>query len=132
MAKKTIFVSFDYDNDRAFKNLLVAWDRHDDFDFELYDASLTAAINSTNAPYIKSKIKPLIQKASHLLCIVGQYCAGNEWIEWEVQTAADLNRKLIGVKLDKTYASPKALLNNGASWALSFTFDAIKKAVDAA
>jgi hypothetical protein len=41
-------------------------------------------------------------------------------------------KKLIGVKLDKTYTSPSALINNGATWAMAYTFDSIKKAVDSA
>ena len=132
MAKKTIFISFDYDNDLRYKNMLLAWDSHDEFDFELYDGSLTTAINSTNAAYIKSKIKPLIEKATHLLCIVGEKSGTNAWIEWEVQTAVDAKKKLIGVKIEKANVSPKALGNNGATWALSFNFDAIKKAVEEA
>lgn len=130
MAKKTIFISFDYDNDAHYKNLLLAWDKHNDFDFELYNGSLKAAINSENATYIKSKIRPLIAKASHLLCLVGKESAASDWINWEVDTAAALSKKLIGVKIEKANTSPKSLLNNGATWALSFNFDAIKKAVD--
>jgi hypothetical protein len=132
MAKKVIFISYDYDNDRNYKNLLLAWDKHGEFDFELYDGSLTDAIDSTNAAYIKSKIKPLIAQATHLLCIVGAECGTNKWISWEVQTAVDLQKKLIGVKIEKSCVSPAVLLNNGAKWALSFNFDAIKAAVDSA
>ncbi|WP_234683520.1 TIR domain-containing protein [Bradyrhizobium monzae] len=132
MPKKVVFISFDYDNDSHYKNLLLAWDKSREFDFELYNGSLKEAINSTNATYIKSKIKPLISKATHVLCIVGKSAAKSDWINWEVQTGADLKKKLIGVKLEKAFDSPKALLNNGASWALSFNFDSIKKAVEAA
>ncbi len=132
MATKRIFISFDYDNDRHYKTLLLAWDKNKEFDFEVYDGSLKDAIDSTNAPYIKSKIKPLIEKATHLLCIVGEKCANNKWIEWEVQTAVNLKKKLIAVKVEKACSSPAVLLNNGAKWALSFNFDAIKTAVDSA
>lgn len=132
MARKVIFISFDYDNDRHYKNLLLAWDKNKEFEFELYDGSLQDSINSTNAAYIKSKIKPLIQNATHLLCIVGEKCGNNKWIEWEVQTAVDLKKKLIGVKVEKSCTSPAVLLNNGAKWALSFNFDAIKAAIESA
>jgi hypothetical protein len=132
MAKKTIFISFDYDNDAHYKNLLLAWDKNNEFDFELYNGSLRAAISSDDASYIKSKIKPLISKATHVLCIVGEECAKSDWINWEVQTGADLKKNLIGVKVEKSFSSPKALLNNGATWALSFNFDAIKGAVESA
>lgn len=130
MAKKRIFISFDYDNDRHYKNLLLAWDKNDEFDFEFYDGSIKSAINSTDAAYIKSKIKPKIVSAPRLLCIVGKEAAKSNWIDWEIQTAVDSNKKLIGVKIEKKFASPDKLLANGATWALSFNFDAIKTAVD--
>jgi hypothetical protein len=130
MAKKTIFISFDYDNDRNYKNMLLAWDKNKDFDFQFYDGSLREAINSTNAAYIKSQIKPKILAASHLLCIVGSQTSKSAWIDWEVQTAVENKKKLIGVKIEKANTSPAGLLANGAKWALSFNFDAIKKAVD--
>jgi hypothetical protein len=125
-----VFISFDYDEDRHYKNLLLAWDKNAEFDFELYDGSLSAAINSTNASYIKSKIKPLIQASTHLLCIVGAKCYDNEWIAWEIQTAINDGNRLIGVKIEKANTSPPLLLNSGATWALSFNFDAIRKAVN--
>jgi hypothetical protein len=93
---------------------------------------LRDAIDSTNAAYVKSVIKPLIEKATHLLCIVGKEGGTNKWIEWEVATAVAAKKKLIGVKLDKSNVSPPSLKNNSASWAMAFTFDAIKKAIDAA
>jgi hypothetical protein len=127
---KTIFISFDYDNDRHYKNLLLAWNENDDFDFRFYDGSLRDAIDSTNAAYIKSQIKPKILGASHLLCIVGAQCSKSAWIDWEIQTAVDNSKKLIAVKIDKANTSPARLMANGAKWALSFNFDAIKKAVD--
>lgn len=130
MVKKRVFISFDYDKDRKYKNMLLAWNKNDDFAFEFYDESLRAAINSTSAPYIKSKIKPLIEKSSHILCIVGEESGENTWIDWEIQTGVDNNKKLVGVKLDRSYVSPPALKNNNASWAMSYTFDAIKEALD--
>lgn len=132
MARKTVFISFDYDNDRHYKNLLIAWDANDEFDFELYDGSLKEPINSTNAAYVRSQIRPKIARASHLLCIVGKESAQSDWIAWEIDTAAEKNKKLIGVKIAKKHKSPQGLLNKGAKWALSFNFDAIKKAVESA
>src|SRR5437016_11401076 len=85
VAKKTIFISFDYDNDKHYKNLLLAWDKNDDFDFGFYDGSLREAINSTNAAYIKSQIKPTILAASRLLCIVGEQTSKSAWIDWEIR-----------------------------------------------
>jgi hypothetical protein len=132
MARKKVFISFDYDNDRKYKNLLLAWDSNDEFDFELYDGSLKEPINSTNATYIKSQIRPKISAATHFLCIVGKETSKSDWIEWEIDRAIEGKKKLIGVKIEKDFNTPAALYNQGATWALSFNFDAIKKAVDSA
>ena len=128
--KKRIFISYDYDNDRNRRFLLTAWDKNKEFDFEFYDGSLNVAVESTNAAYIKSVIKPKIEAASHLLCIVGKHAHKSDWIAWEINKAIELGKKLIGVKLESTNTTPSALLNAGATWAMSFTFDSIKKAVD--
>lgn len=129
MSRKRIFISYDYDNDRVYKNMLLAWNSNTEFDFEFYDGSLRVAINSENASYVRGQIRPLILKSTHLLCVVGQEGATNEWINWEVQTAVDAAKKLIGVKLG-VYRSPPSLLRNKTSWATSFNFEAIKRAVN--
>ncbi len=132
MPKKIIFISFDFDNDRNYRNLLSAWDKNDVFDFRYYDGSLKVAVDSINASYVRSVIKPKILASTHLLCIVGAECSKSEWIKWEIDTAKDAGKKLIAVKLAKENTTPPALLNAGTSWATSFTFDNIKTAIEAA
>lgn len=132
MARKTVFISFDYDNDRHYKNLLLAWDKNDEFDFRLYDGSLKEAIDSNNAAYIKSLIRPKIAAATHFLCIIGKESSQSEWIEWEIDRAILDKKKLIAVKIEKDFDTPPALYNQGATWALSFNFDAIKRALESA
>ena len=130
MAVKRVFISFDYDNDLAYKNLLLAWDKNKDFDFRFYDASLRTPINSTDASYIKSRIKPRIKEATHLLCIVGKHSHKSSWIDWEIEVGIEERKKLIGVKLDRSYTSPSRILNAQAKWAMSFTFESIKSAIN--
>jgi exopolysaccharide biosynthesis protein len=132
MVAKRIFISYDYDNDRHYKNLLVAWDKNKDFDFNFYDGSVTVAVDSTDAGYIKSQIKRQIEASTHLLCLVGKNTHKSKWIDWEIRTAIQLKKKLIAVKIEKDNVTPPVLLNVGATWALSFNFDAIKIAVELA
>jgi Thoeris protein ThsB, TIR-like domain len=63
---------------------------------------------------------------------VGKESATSQWIEWEIERAIQGSKRLIGVKISKDYVTPSALYNQGAKWALSFNFDAIKKAIDSA
>ena len=130
MAKRRVFISFDYDNDRHYKNLLVAWDQNKQFDLSFYDGSVTVPVNSQDAGPIRRVISQRIAACPRFLCIVGKKTHKSDWVAWEIDKAIELDRKLIAVKTDRLNTSPANLLNAGATWAHSFTFDAIKKALD--
>ncbi|HUI90621.1 MAG TPA: TIR domain-containing protein [Chitinivibrionales bacterium] len=130
MAKKQVFVSYDYENDRQYKNLLLAWDANSLFDFYIGDASADVSIDSTNATAIKRAISAKINSVNYFLCIVGKNTYRSRWVRWEIEKASELGKKIIAVKIDRENQSPNELLNIGASWALSFTFDSIKNAID--
>ena len=51
---------------------------------------------------------------------------------WEIEKTKELKKKLIAVKTALDNTTPSGLLNAGASWAMSFTFDAIKRAIGGA
>lgn len=130
--RNRIFISYDFENDRNYRNLLTAWDQNDLFDFEFYDASLKVAVNSDDAAYVRSVIKPKIQRSTHLLCLVGEETHKSEWVAWEIDKAIEAGKKLVAVKLKSTNATPPKLLGAGATWAMSFTFASIKTAVESA
>jgi len=132
MAKKKIFVSYDYDNDKHYKNLLLAWDKNSEFDFNFSDRSADVSIQSTDAATIKRAISAKINVATYFLCIVGEKTSKSSWVTWEIKKAKEFNKKLVAVKTSSGNTTPSGLLNVGASWAMSFTFDAIKKAIDEA
>ena len=132
MAKKKVFISYDYDNDKHWKNLLAAWDKNGDFDFTFYDASVDVSVDSTSASVIKRVISARISSAPRFLCIIGKSTHKSGWVKWEIEKAVALKRKIIAVKTESENISPGAILGVGASWAMSFSFAAIKKAVDEA
>jgi hypothetical protein len=128
MAKK-VFVSYDYDNDKHYKNLLLAWDAHQDFDFDMKDHSADVSIDSTTASTIKQAISTKINSATYFLCIVGKNTHKSKWVVWEIAKAVGLKKKIVVVKTEKSNVTPSGLEGVGASWALSFTFDSIKNAI---
>ena len=130
MAKRRVFISFDYDNDRHYKNLLVAWDKNDLFDFSFYDGSVTVPVNSEQAGPIRRVISQRISNCPRLLCIVGSETHTSAWVTWEIEKAVELKKSIIAVKTAKANRTPEALYGVGAKWALSFTLESIKKAVD--
>lgn len=138
MAKKQVFVSFDYENDKHYKALLKAWDANPDFDFYFSDLS-AEEIKSKSVAVVKQVLSAKINLANYTLVIVGaeankQHADHKEigyknWLNYEVAKSKEHKNKLVGIKIDKSYTSPDELLNSGASWAMSFTKDAIIKAL---
>ncbi|MCY3833658.1 MAG: TIR domain-containing protein [Chloroflexi bacterium] len=139
MAKKRVFVSFDYDDDRNYKYLLNAWDANSNFDF-LFSDLTPSEIQSWRVDRIKAVLTRKIREATTTLVIVGKNANKQDpksaeigyrnWINFEVAKSKENRNKLVGVKLDKNFQSPDELLNSGASWAMSFTQDAIIKALN--
>ncbi len=128
--KKKVFISYDYDNDKHYKNLLLAWDANRLFDFSIHDHSADVSINSINASAIKSVLSRYINEATYFLVIVGSKSHKSSWVKWEIEKAVELKKRIIAVKTDRENTSPDALYGIGASWAMSFTYDAIIKAID--
>ncbi len=131
MAKK-IFISYDYDNDKHYKNLLKAWDANGTFDFNFDDHSADISINSTDAAAIKRAISAKINNATYFLCIVGTKTHNSSWVKWEIEKAIELNKKIVAVKTSSANTTPNALLGVGAKWAMSFTESGIVSAISEA
>ena len=140
MAKKKVFVSFDYDNDKHYKALLKAWDANPSFDFYFSDLS-SNEINSSSVSVVKQALSRKINKSNYTVVLVGgeankqhkdhKEIGYKNWLNFEIAKSKEHKNKLVGIKLGKTNESPEQLLNSGASWAMSFTLDAVVKALDA-
>lgn len=141
MAKKKVFVSFDYTNDNYYKFLLDAWDKNKNMDFVFEDCS-SDEIQSDDVSRIKAGLTRRINTTTYTLVIIGKEAnkkhpdsdkiGYKNWINFEVAKSKQHNNKLVGVKIDRTYESPDELIDSGASWAMSFTQNAIIKALNEA
>lgn len=139
MAKKKVFVSFDYENDRHYKYLLEAWDSNPNFDFQFSDLS-SKEINSWDIPTIKGVLTKKISEATYTLVIVGneankqhkdRFKIGyRNWQNFEIAQSKNFGNKLVGVKIDSKNESPEELLSSGTSWAMSFTLDSVIRALE--
>jgi hypothetical protein len=128
--KKKVFISYDYENDKHYKNLLLAWDANKQFDFYISDYSADVSINSTDATAIKSTLSRYINQGTVFLVIVGKKTYKSSWVKWEINKAVELGKKIVAVKTDRENTSPDELLGVGASWAMAFTYDAISRAIN--
>lgn len=128
--KKRVFISYDYENDKHYKNLLLAWDANKQFDFYISDYSADVSINSTDATAIKSVLSRYINQGTVFLVIIGKKTHKSAWVKWEINKAVELGKKIVAVKTDRENISPDELLGVGASWAMAFTYDAISRAIN--
>lgn len=139
MSKKSVFVSFDYENDRYYKYLLNAWDKNKNMDFSFDDCS-SDEIHSNSVSVVKGALTKRINTCRYTLVIVGEHSADkhpdrieigyDNWQNFEIARSVDAGNKIVAVKINRLYTSPDELKGIGASWAMSFTQDAIIKALD--
>lgn len=139
MADKKVFVSFDYENDKEYKFLLGAWSKNPNFTFTFNDYS-SQEIDSKDVGVVKRALSRKINEADYTLVIVGSEAnkkhkhadeiGHKNWLNYEIAKSKEHGNKLIGVKIDSQNESPDELLGSGASWAMSFSQDAIIKALE--
>lgn len=128
-----LFVSYRADDEgNRYKNLLVAWSENPNknfFELKFEDTSIGISINSTDAIYIKRRIKAKIKESNKVICIIGENTHTSDWVNWEIDTAKELNKPIVAIKIDKFYHTPTRLYNKQVKWAYSFTYESIKKAL---
>ncbi len=130
---KRVFLSYDYDNDGRYKDILDTWSQSPDFaQFSGHDQPVTVPVDSEAAEPIKRAIAAKISAATAFLCIVGEKTCANPWVEWEIRKADELGKRMIGVRVSRDHSVPQTLCDAGATWALSFTFEGIKSAMEEA
>ena len=141
MAKKKVFVSFDYEKDRNYYFLMKAWDANSDFEFSFSDYT-SKEIKGDSILVIKANLTKKINEATYTLVIIGADANKKHkdsaeieyknWQNFEIAKSKTNKNKLIGVKIDSSYESPDEILNAGASWAFAFKQDSIIEALNKA
>ena len=86
MERKRVFVSFDFDNDRALKDFIVGQARHEDSPFDVIDHSLKEAAPESNW---QSKARNAIKKSDIVLVMVGRYTYRAPGVLQEIKMARE-------------------------------------------
>lgn len=132
----TVFVSFDWHNDRRYKHLLEAWNKNPQFQFT-FDDGTSGEIDSNNVGRVKAALTVKIKEASHTLVIVGlqanqlhrnaHLIEYKNWINFEVARSIDNAKKIVAVVLDRSYELPEELLKTNYTRVDGFSEDGILK-----
>lgn len=121
---KRVFVSFHMENRHA-KELLVAQAKSDRFDLEFTNY----AVNEPFDDKWKTQCKERINKCSVLICLIGEKTYQREAVNWEINTAYNLGKKVFGVRIhrDRNHIIPTPLRNNNARIILWNISDIVKE-----
>lgn len=116
MKAKNIFVSHYHEDADKIENLKSLVGNHgiNMRDSSIYEKKLKN--NATNEHYIKYElIRPQITWAGTVVVLVGDETADSDYVNWEIKTAAEMGKRIVGVYLRGAQESdiPQALKDYG-------------------
>src|SRR5260221_5063786 len=95
---KRVFMSFKAEDQQQVQGLrLMA--ANDRFDVDFFDESVRVPINSSNAEYVRRKIREKISRASVTICLIGTETHTSQWVEWELEESFDKGNAVIAMAL---------------------------------
>jgi hypothetical protein len=107
--KRRVFLSFHYEDIRQINGFrLMLQNPH--VELELFDGSVREPINSQNKSYVRAQIREKINRASVLMCLIGNGTAWRDFVDWEIATAAELGKGVCGVRLKNSRGRTPPLL----------------------
>jgi Thoeris protein ThsB, TIR-like domain len=56
--------------------------RAPNLEIDFYDGSLRETINSERGSYVEQQIRVIIQRASVVICLIGNGTAWRDWVDW--------------------------------------------------
>ncbi len=106
MAKKRVFISFDYDNDETIKTFLVGQSKNEDTPFDFVDGSIKEALTGD----WKKKAKSRIKAVDLVIVICGEKTDTAAGVNAELSIAREeeVPYFLLYGYADKTCVKPKA------------------------
>ncbi len=128
MAKKRVFISFDYDHDLDLKNLLVGQSKNSDTPFEIADFSIKEAISED----WKKKARTRIKSCNLVTIICGTNTDSAAGVSAEVKIAQEegVDYFLLWGRKDKTCKKPKTAKSSDTIY--KWTWDNLKALIGGA
>ena len=120
MSKTRVYVSFDYDNDKNLKDLLVGQSRNSDSPFEIIDWSMKEAAPE---PKWEEEAEKRIKRSDVVVVLLGTKTYSASGVKKEVRMAHDNDVRIFQLKPHNV--NPIPLTNAGIVY--SWTWDNLKK-----
>jgi hypothetical protein len=100
--------------------------------FDFLDASIRAPVDSDDAAYVRQVIRGKIERASIVLCLIGDGTAWRDWVDWELATGRELGKGLCGVRLKGSRGQTPGLLASLGSPVARWDLDEIVAVIECA
>lgn len=129
-----VFVGFS-STDIDYFNLMKAWKKNENIDFDFIDLQISKEINSDNEQYIKGILRKKITNSGTFIQIIGQDTKRkHKYVRWEADIALEKNCRIIGVNINKLMSMDNtltpAILKNTGSMFVPFNAKIVKHALD--
>jgi len=129
-----VFVGFS-STDIDYFNLMKAWKKNENIDFDFIDLQIEKEIDSDNEQYIKSILRKKITSSGTFIQIIGEDTKSkHKYVRWEADIALEKNCRIICVNVNKLMSMDSTLtppiLKNTGSMFVPFNAKIVKYALD--
>lgn len=125
MAKKRIFISFDYDNDEGAKIMLAGQAKHEDSPFDFKDASIKEPLTGD----WKAKVRRRMDNIDVVVVLCGEKTHTAKGVAAEVEIAQEKEKEyfLLAAYSDKNCTRPTTAVDTDKLY--KWTWDNLKKLI---
>lgn len=92
-----VFISHSWDHVDDLRNLRRLLENRGYFNVNFMETPPHDPINSLNSAYVKSVIKGHLRNSDVVIGIAGVYASYSEWMKWELDTAIELRKPILGI-----------------------------------
>lgn len=126
-----LFISHSWNYSDAYDKLVNLLDNADNFYYKNYSVPKDNPIhNAKNDAALKAAIRDQMRPASCVLILAGVYSTYSKWINFELELAAEMGKKIIAIEpwgSERTSAIVKAYADKVVGWQTSSIVAAIRE-----
>ena len=110
---RKIFISYQHRDQMKAKGFnLLRWNKN--VDLEFVGRHLLDPVDSSNADYIRARIKEQLTGTSVTIVLIGKTTAESTWVSDEIRWSQEKGNGLLGIRLDDAGPTPQELVDAGA------------------
>ncbi len=107
-----IMISHSWDYNADYETIKGWLDDAKNFTWTNYSVPLSKPLDTKSKKELKEKLRTRISLCSSIIILSGMYVSYSEWIDYEIDTALELGKPIIGVKPRGQERIPTKVSNN--------------------